>query len=561
MEYTIEIVETKKNTKTMLVNNLFLHSKYDPEKEAENIANKNYKPHYLHVLFGYGLGYIAENLIKRFKFNEPLLIVDPLVDKGLLQFDKELGERVYFGNHEDKLGIATLLSSLMSYSSKVTIIISPNYNNLFPEELRELLIDLKDSQEREILNVNTINLYAQQWQLNTIMNLKHMYSDFSLENLFLKYKCPIIVASGGPSLLKQIDLLKKYKGKYLLISAGSTTNSLLKYGVIPDYVVSIDGGEMNWEHFKDTVYSTNLIYAPINHYKIRGNFLGRGYYFIPEGLNTLSTYYRERFNTNVPHIYGGASVAHYAYSIAKKMTSNAICLIGQDLAYTNGNSHADGNKGKINVQQEQREIHAVEGYYGDKVDSNSSFKAMKHTFELLNEIDPHSNVTFNCTEGGAKIENFKQISFEEFLNEYCIEENQNSYEIDVPHNENANFNNFNEIIKIEIKNYKVIINLLNQGISITKKENGPLFNQHALDGLNKIDKKLNRLYTLYNLDALMEPIILKNEHKFLPKEKETDFEKFLRIKGYTLELYSDCKLTLSNFIDLLQERVEHFLNV
>lgn len=551
MNYSIEIKESKINEKTLVVNNLFLHSKYNPSKEAENIADANYKPHYLHILFGYGLGYIAERLLKRFKFNEPLLIVDPLIDQGYLQYDTNLSNRLYYCNSQNKFELSNTMSNLMSYSSKVTVIVAPNYKNLFTSELYELLQIVKESQEREVLNLNTVGLFAQDWQLNILMNLQNMNSDSSVEELFGKYDFPVVVASGGPSLIKQIPLLKEYRERFILISAGSTTNSLLKHGVSPDYVVSIDGGEPNWNHFKDGTYKCDIVYAPINHYKIRNQFTGNGYYFIPEGLNSLELYYDKKFNIKIPSIYGGASVAHYAYSIAKKITSNAICLIGQDLAYTNNQSHADGNKGNISLEEDFREIQMVDGYFGEPVESNSSFKAMKHNFEQLNIINPHSNKTYNCTEGGAKINYFDQISFKEFLESYCLHaSNCTKY-----NNQKTNqlFESFEDIINQEFENYDRIIELLEKGIKITEKEKGPLFKQQTLKELNKIEKRLNKLYIEFNVDSLMEPAILKNEHKFLPAENESNLEAFNRVKNYTIELYSDCKKQLQDFIELLKK--------
>lgn len=40
------------------------------------------------------------------------------------------------------------------------------------------------------------------------MNLYYVHKDQSLKELYNKYDCPVILASGGPSLTKQLPLLK-----------------------------------------------------------------------------------------------------------------------------------------------------------------------------------------------------------------------------------------------------------------------------------------------------------------------------------------------------------------
>lgn len=553
MHYNLEKELAKTNLETLKINNLYVHSKFNPIRESEGIAIKNYKPHHLHVLFGYGLGYIADKLIKQFQFNEPILIIDPLIDTGLLKVKEHHYKRLYLGNSSNPELLSNILSHLNSYSNKVCFIINPNYDKLFTVELSQVLTLVRDAQVREIYNVNTINKFADQWQLNNLFNIKNVLADKSLAELKKVYDCPIIVASSGPSLTKQIPLLKSNRDKFILICAGSTINVLLKYGIEPDYIVSVDGGLSNYNHFKDLVLQyPKLIYATTNHYKIRNSFKSKGYAFIPTSFRTLKSYFLDNFKVDLTQVIGGGSVAHYSLSIAKLMTTGPIALIGQDLAYTGGISHADGNKGKKRIKDITKKIIEVGAYYEEqgKVQTNDSFNTMIDTFEQMQLAEPHENTVFNCTEGGAKIALYEQISFKTFIEKYCLLPVKRLDSVDKEKSEI----DFEKVIKNELDGYKSIKKLLTEGITLTEKERGPRFNQSTLNKLSNIDSKLQKLYKKYNLDSLLEPIVIKNEVKFLPELNETPHMVFKRVKEYTITLYKECLAKIESFeVQILEE--------
>lgn len=561
MDITIQKYEAKDGNSTLSINELFIHSKYKPVEEAKSIAGRLYKPHHLQVVFGYGLGYVVDELIKLCQFNEPILVLDPLLDSGDLKMMDHQYKRLYTQKLSDFQTLENLVSQLTSYSNKVTSHVQSNYEKLFTEALVKVLEIVKDAQIREIYNVNTVNLFAMKWQINTFMGMKSIINDKSLSELYDKYSAPIVVASGGPSLTKQLPLVKKYRDNIILICAGTTINTLLKHNVNPDFVVTIDGGEVNYNHFKDlTITKSNVIYTPTNHFKIRDSFKTQGYVFIPSGVSSLVEYYKRKIDRVYPEVLGGGSVAHYALSLAKRLTSAPICLIGQDLAYTNDQSHAEGNKNAQSIEKEILDIVNVEGYYGGKVKSNDSFKTMIYTFEQMELLQKHRNKLFNCTEGGAKINLIEQMPFAEFLSTYANQPIEQTIDF-VYDDSSVNEDYFKAYVKKEISNYEEIIDILESGIKITKKERGPLFNQSTLTKLSKIDKKLNKLYIENNLDSLLQPVIYFNEVKYLPNLNESKYEEFERVKNYTINLYNDCKQQIIDYIDeikkVLEETNEH----
>lgn len=58
-----------------------------------------------------------------------------------------------------------------------------------------------------------------------------------------------LLCGNGPSLDKYLDLIKEHREKIILISAGSTTHTLLKHDIYPDFVVTLESDFATFEAF------------------------------------------------------------------------------------------------------------------------------------------------------------------------------------------------------------------------------------------------------------------------------------------------------------------------
>ncbi|EIZ5982289.1 motility associated factor glycosyltransferase family protein, partial [Campylobacter coli] len=104
----------------------------------------------------------------------------------------------------------------------------------------------------------------------------------------------------------------------------------------------------------------------------------------------------------------GFSVAHMACYLSLHLNHKNIIFIGQDLAYAeNGNSHPDDYQNSANYESQMYEHILTIAYGGNgKVETHSIWLLFKNWFE--NEMIPNTRkmgiTTYNCTEGGARIE-------------------------------------------------------------------------------------------------------------------------------------------------------------
>ncbi|WP_338652588.1 6-hydroxymethylpterin diphosphokinase MptE-like protein [Lysinibacillus sp. Y5S-8] len=541
-KYNIEYITTNNNLKTIRVNNFFLHSKYNPIQEAKRIVEKEFEPNFVHVVFGYGLGYIIDELNRKLRKNGKLIVIDPLFKEFKGEVIANTLSFTLIEEVKSEVIEEALATNLANLSTQVKVICSPNYDKILREEYLVVLETIKTVQRLHQIGENTSRQFSLDWQENYVHNILHSYMNHSLIELEKLYDCPIIVISGGPSLKKQILKVKEIKDNIITIASGSTINSLLHHGIEPDYVISIDGGIANYNHFKEiSNIKSQLIFGFSSHYKIQEIFSNEKYALLDIGDSEFQNYLKNVFSLEVPLIAGGASVANFAFTVACYMTSGPIAIIGQDLAYTDNKSHEDSNKHFIEVDEaykKSRGMFEITGYYNDKVLTDYAFLLMKKDFERLNRHIQHPSPIFNCTEGGAKIEGMEQIPFTEFCNLYIIGETNNKVNVrSKPNSKNSDF--FIEKMQAEIAIYNNIIGEIQVGLAkLNNNKSNVIFEKSVLRELDKIDKLIKKYKEKTAMNHIFDPITMDVLRNYAPVPNESSQAAYERAFNQNKELYS-----------------------
>lgn len=557
VDLEIIYLQTKNGKPNAKVNGYYLHSNYNPEAEAEKYINNNYKKGYLNILFGYGLGYIANAIAKEYG-NTDILVYDPLFSSLNIN-DKDKIEGV-FSNLQDFCKRSG--DYIAEFDRKVNILLSPNYDKIFDKEYKEFLDFIRHIQIEDIVNENTIRFFGDLWQENYIMNLQYVHKDQSLKALYNKYDCPVILASGGPSLTKQLSLLKKMKDKCLIICAGSTINSLLAAGIIPDYVVTMDGGESNYLHFKNIKnYNFDLIYGLGNAWRIARDFKGNRYSFCFYGEDSIQKRIREGLGRDLPMLSTGGTVAITALEIASKISTGPIAIIGQDLAYTNNKSHAENNNHYSELTEEffKKDLaFEVEGYYGEPVKTNHQFNSMRKSIERLYVMLKNHHTIYNCTEGGVNINGMPQLDFTTFCENYMYNSN-NVQKLKSDNEINDNHSVYKEFMNQEIEVYLKIKKLLVEAIHLLKEErNNTVFSASILKKLDKIDTKLKEYYPQVIMERIIDPVTMDVMRMTLDNKQLEAKEKFKQIYKQNMYLYENILEATEKSLKYTREAMEKF---
>jgi hypothetical protein len=263
-----------------------------------------------------------------------------------------------------------------------------------------------------IASDNTLNYLK-----NMFMNIGHIHKKndlTSLKNSLTKY--PAIIVSAGPSLNKQIDLLKKYQGSFIIICVNQILKLLLSNGITPDIVISLDSGSTpNWERHE--IPENTFMFADVGVSKHYLQAMNNNSFFTSTNNDLISL--MDDFGASVNILPTGGSVATSAYALARHLGCNPIVFIGQDLALTDGKDHADGYKdtySKSFLEERTRLGFYVPGYYGGYVKTERQLNFYLKWFEEAIKIDKET-IIFNSTEGGANIAGAKNIPFATVCNE------------------------------------------------------------------------------------------------------------------------------------------------
>ncbi|ENR5750533.1 motility associated factor glycosyltransferase family protein [Campylobacter jejuni] len=284
-----------------------------------------------------------------------------------------------------------------------------HYYERFHEDILGLNKKLAENFKNSIVSHGNDPLDALQGIEQFVYNLPQMITHPSYKELLSKRKNlsdTAIIVSTGPSLTKQLPLLKKYANKATIFCADSSYPILAKHGIKPDYVCMLERTEITAEFFnndfgefdKDIVFVCSGVVHPKAIEYLKGR--NRKYLIIPRYLY-FPIYIKLKY---FDFLYNTPSVAHMSYFLSVLLNHKNIILIGQDLAYAeNGNSHPDDYQNSANYESQMYEHILTEAYGGKKeIKTHEVWIFFKQILETM--IIKYHITTYNCTEGGARIE-------------------------------------------------------------------------------------------------------------------------------------------------------------
>ncbi|EOW1977998.1 motility associated factor glycosyltransferase family protein, partial [Campylobacter jejuni] len=284
-----------------------------------------------------------------------------------------------------------------------------HYYERFHEDVLELNKKLAENFKNSIVSHGNDPLDALQGIEQFVYNLPQMITHPSYKELLSKRKGisdTAIIVSTGPSLTKQLPLLKKYASKATIFCADSSYPILAKHGIKPDYVLSLERIPLTSEFFNNDFgeFDKDIMFicAGVVHPKAIEYLKGRNrkYLIIPRYLY-FPIYIKLKY---FDFLYNTPSVAHMSYFLSVLLNHKNIIFIGQDLAYAeNGNSHPDDYQNSANYESQMYEHILTEAYGGKKeIKTHEFWIFFKQILEAM--IIKYHITTYNCTEGGARIE-------------------------------------------------------------------------------------------------------------------------------------------------------------
>ncbi|EHH1542319.1 motility associated factor glycosyltransferase family protein [Campylobacter jejuni] len=223
-----------------------------------------------------------------------------------------------------------------------------------------------------------------------------------------------IVVSAGPSLTKQLPLLKAYQDKAVIFCADGALSMLEKKGIVPDYVTNLDFTDLAMKFFqnKENLKQSIIALECATHPNVVYNLKAENCMIV---LRNKALY--QRFNLNdFGYIDTGTHVSHFSYTLALALGFKNIIMIGQDLAFDEkGNSHSKGfDFGEKFSGEENIDKLKVPAYAGKgEVLTHITWNDYRIKLEYLFACNSKEAKFYNATEGGARINFTEELSFKE----------------------------------------------------------------------------------------------------------------------------------------------------
>lgn len=382
------------------------------------------------ILFGLGNGMYVRKLLEETNKDVVILIYEP----SLTVFSKVTecfnlsniiqNERVILYVKDCMpITFGECLEQFIQYEDLSGLVQSKylNYSSLFVEESKYFDYEIEMASLYEGAATELWEHHGRVYYINTMSNISHLYKSKNLADLWEKIPktIPAVIVAAGPSLDKNIEEIKKAKGKCLLIAADSALRPLLKHNIIPDIFVSIDGGKMQ-AHFSDERVKKIPLVCNLQSQKVLLQ-QHEAPEFFTRGVDVYVQKYMEDRGIVIPGLNTGGSVANDCFELARVLGLKTIILVGQDLAYTDNKTHSSESlRGGWNTDIASMYTFELEGMDGNPVLSSYEFQIYLHWFEERIKKFPELKV-IDATEGGAKIHGAIIQTLEQAINEQCLE--------------------------------------------------------------------------------------------------------------------------------------------
>ncbi len=450
----------------LIYKNIPLHHPANPLGEAREIFSMaENTPVTIHLVFGIGLGYLFQvasaNSAGTVILYEPdlniLKIAFSLVDFSediyknnifIAETLEKTGEYLYTKSNTKNLPLMLSTTNYRELNSK-------NFNEMV-EKLQRMIgsynLDLKYTQEKFYPLVRNI--------LNNIPNLIKEPPLSSIKD-FYKGKTAVVV-SAGPTLDKNIETIKKYRNNVVLIVVGTAMKTLSRHGITPDFLCIIETYDSSKQIEGLDLSEVNFITEPFSNKNLRKFKFKQVFSHLSSNL-PVNSIWSNLINENREEYLSKGTVSYTALNSARILGCSKIVMVGQDLAYIEGQCYSKDsaykdlkctcNEGKWKITAANFEefanslsnsadiekrrtaalrrlenlnnsLYYVKGIQGDMIPTESVYAAFIKPLSEFAEI--HNDREYiNTSMVGAQIDGYKNMDLEEALKDSKPIENRN----------------------------------------------------------------------------------------------------------------------------------------
>ncbi|EME4656272.1 motility associated factor glycosyltransferase family protein, partial [Campylobacter coli] len=374
-------------------------------------------------IYGIGNALLIKNLSKHYKH---LFVFESEIELFILALSViDLSEELCSGKiylvdiEEERVDIQLLIlfdmKDISEYLSLYEMFVNNVYYKKFYEDIWHKADELCEKNIKVVIrNLGSNSDLSFECYSHLLQNIPSMLESIPFQRILSQRKNKFdntIVVSAGPSLAKQLPLLKAYQDKAVIFCADGALSMLEKEGIVPDYVTNLDFTDLAMNFFQNKENKTSLNILSCATHPNLVHFLDN------KSVILRDDPLYQRFNLNdFGYIGTGTHVSHFSYTLALALGFKNIIMIGQDLAFDEkGNSHSKGfDFGEKFSGEENIDKLKVPAYAGKgEVLTHITWNDYRIKLEYLFACNDQKAKFYNATEGGARINFTEELSFKE----------------------------------------------------------------------------------------------------------------------------------------------------
>ena len=493
----------------LVYKNTYLHNRRNPLAEAKEIFSRaTNTPVSIHLIYGLGLGYLFQvasaNSAGTVILYEPDLNILK-VAFSLVDFSNDiLKNNVFITDNIAKAGEYIYQKSnvkntpLMLTTAAYRDMDSKKFNEMV-EELQRMVgsysLDLKYTQQKFYPIARTM-----------IQNIPNLIKEPPLSSIKDFYKGQTaVVVSAGPTLDRNIETIKKYRNNIVLIVVGTAMKTIAKHGITPDFLCIIETYDSSKQLEGLDLSQVNFVTEPYSNINLRKFKFKQIYSHISDNM-PVNSFWSRIINEKTDEYLSKGTVSYTALNIARILGCSKIVMVGQDLAYIEGQCYSkdsaykdlecrfnkENNKWEITAKDFDNFVESLSNY----PDEETRIKAAKTRLKNLNNslyyvksikgeqiptesvyaafIKPLSEFAqrfndrefINTSLVGAQIDGYENMPLEEALKDSKPIQNRElkcDYKFDI--------NNIKEKLKLETSLLNKILNEVKSGQNAVKSLN------------------------------------------------------------------------------------------
>lgn len=339
---SLQVLPTASGHPTLSVNGTLVHSSRDPQREAERLAQAYPKDQSL-VLFGFGLGYLAEAIHKK-NPDRCIIIVErhkSIIMSALENRDLSVlflkGQLMFLVGGSGQAIIQSLgVLDAVPVLVKTRALVEQDQD--WYDAVETFIQNWKNQKE---INEATRKRFARRWTRNLALNAHKLAMTPDIN--FLKNiaaDLPVLIAAGGPSLDSVLAKLPQLAERCIIIAVDTSVRAILRNGIHPDFIVSVDPQYWNSRHLdycssaRSCLISETAVYPSVLRLPFRQCFFYKSSF-------SLGAFLENRVGIT-GSLGAGGSVACAAWDFARFIGARSIWTAGLDLAYPDLKTHFKG---------------------------------------------------------------------------------------------------------------------------------------------------------------------------------------------------------------------------